>query len=61
MYNRPGFEKLLRKWTKRDVETNIILDMHDIFGRFIPASFKIGKRNPITYMAVIPIGRRFHM
>ena len=29
MYNRPGFEGLLRKWIKRDVETNIISDIYD--------------------------------
>jgi hypothetical protein len=44
-----------------DISRDCIIPVHDIFGRFIPASFKIGKRNPITYMAVIPIGRRFHM
>src|SRR5262249_41701382 len=29
MYNRSGFEDLLRKWTKRDVETNIMSDIYD--------------------------------
>jgi hypothetical protein len=29
MYNRPGFEELLRKWTNRDVATDIMSDIYD--------------------------------
>ena len=29
MYNRTGFEELLRKWTNRDVETGIMSDIYD--------------------------------
>lgn len=38
-----------------------IIPVHNIFSRFIPSKFVIGKRPPVTYMAVIPIGRRFHI
>ena len=38
-----------------------IIPVHNIFGRFIPSRFAIGRRNSVTYMAVIPIGRHFHI
>jgi hypothetical protein len=38
-----------------------IIPVHNIYGRFIPSKFTIGQRNPITYMAVIPINRHFHI
>jgi hypothetical protein len=50
-------------WTTNfyDISRDCIIPVHDIFGRFIPANFEIGIRRPVTYMAVIPIGKRFHM
>ena len=50
-------------WTKDfyDISRDCIIPVHNIFGRFIPSSYEIGKRNPVMYMAVIPIGRKFHM
>jgi len=44
-----------------DINRDCIIPVHDIFSRFIPTSFKVGIRRPVTYMAVIPIGRRFHI
>ena len=44
-----------------DTSMDCIIPVHDIFGRFIPANFIIGKRRPVTHMTVILIGRRFHM
>ncbi len=44
-----------------DIGRDCIIPVHNIFSRFIPSKFEIGKRKPVTYMAVIPIGRRFHM
>jgi hypothetical protein len=50
-------------WSREfyDIDRDSIIPVHNIFGRFIPSSYKIGRRNPVTYMAVIPIGRKFHM
>lgn len=38
-----------------------IIPVHNIYARFIASDFIIGKRNPIKYMAVIPINRHFHI
>lgn len=39
-----------------------IIPIHNIYSRFIPAKFTIGKTNSRkTYMAVIPINRKFHL
>jgi hypothetical protein len=50
-------------WSKHfyDINRDCIIPVHDIYSRFVPTNFAIGKRKPVTYMAVIPIGRRFHM
>ena len=38
-----------------------IIPVHNIYARFIASDFIIGKRNPIKYMAVIPINKYFHI
>jgi len=40
-----------------------IIPIHNIYSRFVPANFIIGKKraNSKTYMAVIPINRQFHL
>lgn len=50
-------------WRKEffEISRDCIIPVHNIFSRFIPNKYEIGKRKPVTYMAVIPIGRRFHM
>src|SRR2546423_6309366 len=44
-----------------DISRDCIIPVHNILDRFIPCSCEIGKRNPITCMAVIPLGKKFHM
>lgn len=50
-------------WSNRfyDINRECIIPVHDIYSRFIPTNFEIGIRKPVTYMAVIPLRRRFHM
>ena len=38
-----------------------IIPVHNILDQFISCSCEIGKRNPIKCMAVIPLGKKFHM
>jgi hypothetical protein len=44
-----------------DISRDCIIPVHNILDRFIPSSYEIGKKNPIICMAVIPIGKKFHM
>jgi hypothetical protein len=44
-----------------EIGRDCIIPIHNILGRFIPCYYEIGKRTPIKYMAVIPIGRKFHI
>jgi hypothetical protein len=44
-----------------NISRDCIIPVHNILGQFIPSEYEIGKRNPVTYMAVIPIGRKFHI
>ena len=50
-------------WGKRfyDLGRDSIIPIHNIYSRFIPTNFQIGIRKHVTYMAVVPIGRRFHL
>ena len=43
-----------------DIDRDSIIPIHNIYGRFIPSKLEIGHRKPVTYMAVIPINRRFY-
>ena len=49
------------KYEFYDTGRDSIIPVHNIYSRFIASDFIIGKRNPITYMAVIPINRHFHV
>ena len=46
-----------------ELSRDSIIPIHNIYSRFIPTKFIIGKRktNQKTYMAVIPINRQFHL
>jgi len=50
-------------WTKDfcNIDRDCIIPVHNILSRFIPSEYVIGRRNPIIYMAVIPIGRKYHI
>ena len=50
-------------WTNNfyEIGRDCIIPIHNIFGKFIPSSYEIGKKNITKYIAVIPIGRKFHM
>lgn len=49
------------KYDFYNISRDCIIPVHNIYSRFIASEFTIGKRNPITYMAVIPINRHFHI
>lgn len=38
-----------------------IIPIHNILGRFISGTVKVGKKNPREYMSVIPLNRKFHI
>lgn len=44
-----------------DIERDCLIPIHHLYSRFVSSKFVIGKRNPITYNAVIPINRQFHL
>ena len=44
-----------------EIDRDCIIPVHNIYSRFIPCKFKIGKRKLVKYMAVVPIGRRLHL
>ena len=46
-----------------DLSRDNIIPIHNIYSRFVPANFTIGKKSTSrkTYMAVIPINRQFHV
>src|SRR3954451_20245775 len=54
---------IVELWSKEfeDIGRECIIPVHNIYGRFIPCSYEIGKKRKVMYMAVIPIGRKFHM
>jgi len=49
------------KYDFYDISRDSIIPVHNIYSRFIASDFTIGKRNPIRYMAVVPINRHFHI
>jgi hypothetical protein len=51
----------LWKYDFYDTGRDSIIPVHNIYSRFVTSNFVIGKRNPVTYMAVIPINRHFHI
>ena len=44
-----------------DIERDCLIPIHYLYSRFVSSKFVIGKRNPISYNAVIPINRQFHL
>lgn len=38
-----------------------IIPIHNILGRFVAGTMKIGKKNPKEYLTVIPINRKIHI
>ena len=38
-----------------------IIPIHNILGRFVAGTIKIGKKNPKEYLTVIPINRKIHI
>jgi hypothetical protein len=46
-----------------DLSRDRIIPIHNIYSRFVPANFVIGKKKSSSksYMAVIPINRQFHL
>ncbi|EXX74048.1 hypothetical protein RirG_054720 [Rhizophagus irregularis DAOM 197198w] len=44
-----------------ELSRDCIIPIHNIYSRFLPCKFTIGNRKLITYMAVIPINRQFHL
>ena len=44
-----------------DISRDCIIPIHYIYSRFVSSKFIIGVRNPVTYNAVIPINRQFHL
>jgi len=44
-----------------DMDRDCLIPIHYLFGQFVSSEFVVGKRRPITYNAVIPINRQFHL
>jgi hypothetical protein len=44
-----------------DFDRDSIIPVHHIYSRYVSSKFKYGVRNPINYMAVIPVNRQFHL
>jgi hypothetical protein len=50
-------------WKKKfyELSRDCIIPIHNILGRFIGGTMKIGKKNPKEYLSVIPINRKIHI
>jgi len=44
-----------------EIERDCLIPIHYLYSRFVSGEFVIGKKYPITYNAVIPINRQFHL
>jgi hypothetical protein len=42
-----------------DIKRDCLIPIHYLYSRFVSSKFVIGKKNPISYNAVIPINRQF--
>ena len=42
-----------------DIKQDCLIPIHYLYSRFVSSKFVIGKKNPISYNAVIPINRQF--
>ncbi|PKY62604.1 hypothetical protein RhiirA4_489348 [Rhizophagus irregularis] len=50
-------------WKKKfyKLSRNCIIPIHNILGRFIGRTMKIGKKNPKEYLSIIPINRKIYI
>lgn len=44
-----------------DLSRDCLIPIHNIYSRFVSSQFTIGKKRSITYKAIIPINRQFHL
>jgi hypothetical protein len=44
-----------------DIERDCLIPIHYLYSRFVSSKFVVGGRKPISYKAVIPINRQFHL
>jgi hypothetical protein len=44
-----------------DLGRDCLIPIHYIYSRFISSDFLVGKKRPVSYKAVIPINRQFHL
>ena len=44
-----------------ELSRDCIIPVHNILGRFIAGTMKIGKRSPTEYLSVIPINKKIHI
>jgi hypothetical protein len=44
-----------------DLSRDCLIPIHYIYSRFVSSEFVIGKKKSITYKAIIPINRQFHL
>ena len=44
-----------------DLSRDCLILIHHIYSRFVSSEFVIGKKRSITYKAIIPINRQFHL
>jgi hypothetical protein len=44
-----------------DIGRDCLIPIHYLYSRFVSSKFVVGSRKPISYKAVIPINRQFHL
>jgi hypothetical protein len=44
-----------------DLDRDCIIPIHYIYSRFVSSDFVVGKKKSVSYKAVIPINRQFHL
>jgi hypothetical protein len=44
-----------------ELSQDCIIPVHNILGRFIAGTMKIGKRSPTEYLSVVPINKKIHI
>lgn len=44
-----------------DLSRDCLIPIHNVYSRFVSSQFTIGKKRSITYKAIIPINRKFHL
>ena len=53
----------IKLWNQNfyNISRDCIIPVHNILGRFISGTIKVGKKTLIEYMSVIPVNRKFHI